>query len=115
MALDNTQKSQIMRYLGWPDSVLVEGSQFYNNWMNERLDMISEAGEPQVEKLVARILGIDDQLEQSNQRLKVGSIDGLRLQKEEQRMLHKERKNIIRQLSDFVNIPLYKEAQYGMF
>lgn len=113
MALSDSEKHNVVFYLGWSGLTIVTGSTQYNSVVNDRLGSTLNA---EIERIVRGILDrlemIDKKLDAAACRLSASEIQDIVLNPEEIRMLRSERKRLIRQLSDHLDIPI--EASGGV-
>lgn len=109
MALSDSEKTKIVTDLGYPTLTIKPGSIHYANWINDRLVDITAEGERCVRDLLNRLLDIDKKLEKALCRVGIQRIDGITFQGagEELRYIRKERRRILCELSDALDIPLY--------
>lgn len=110
MALTDKEKYRVLYYLGWPGLTLIPTSTMYNKVVNDRLvDLV-----PDIEKLVKELLEklqkLDDKLEKAQCRLSAKSVDNIEMNPDEIPMLKKERKRLIKELSDWLEIPIDKQG-----
>ena len=106
MALTDKQKHDVVFKLGWSGLTIVTGSTQYNSVVNDRLTNLNAEIERIVIGLLERIESLDAKLEAASCRLSASEIQDIVLNPEEIRMLRSERRRLIRQLSDHLDIPI---------
>jgi len=104
MALNQSEKNDVIRLLGWPASTIVEGSSSYNRIITQRVSGLSEEAETDVRRMLERIEGLDLKLDKALDRLSLRSFAGIELNPEEVPMLRKERNRLIKELSQIVDV-----------
>lgn len=105
------QKLKILRYIGWNVRQIDSDSRYYSNIIANRLE-VPEHVELEAVGLLNRIISIDVELEGAPKRLKVTSIEGVRLNEYEIPLLRKERDKVIYELS--VLLVIYPPRYYGI-
>lgn len=110
MALTADQKHKVIFYLGWSGLTIVTGSTQYNSVVNNRLTEITAEIEAIVLGVLARLDSLDSRLDAAACRLSASEVDGIVLNPDEVRMLRSERKRLIRELSDLLDIPIEKSG-----
>ena len=111
MPFSKLQKTQILRFLGWPAKVLQPGSTYYNEWIaNERLGSdIDEDAVNEAIGLLERVIAIDKQLTSAVSRLKVSSVGrDIELNNREMDQLRMERRKVLRELRQLLDIPYFR-------
>lgn len=106
MALTDFQKHEIVRLLGWSGKSLIEGSLDYNTVMVSRLNNLNSHIEGQVITLLDRIEVMDQKLEKAMSRAAVKIIGDITLNENEFYLLRKERKKLLKELSDLLGIEI---------
>lgn len=106
MALTDAQKHKVVFVLGWSGLTIVVNSTQYNSVVVNRLTNLNAEIERIVLGLLDRIDSIDVKLDAAACRLSASEIQDIVLNPEEIRMLRSERKRLIRQLSDHLDIPI---------
>ena len=104
MALTDTQKQKILRYMGWSQDYIQENNRLYSAHITNRLNTITPETEADVVALLDRCIGIDAQLVEATAKLTISSIGNVRLNREEISMLRAERKRIIDEISTSLDI-----------
>lgn len=110
MALTADQKHKVIFYLGWSGLTIVTGSTQYNSVVNNRLTEITAEIERIVLGLLERLEMLDSKLDAASCRLSASEVGDIVLNPEEIRMLRSERKRLIRELSDLLDIPIEKSG-----
>lgn len=111
MALSDKDKHRVIFYLGWSGLTLVTGSSQYNSVVNDRLgSTLNVHIENIVKGLLARLEMLDDKLEKASCRLSASEVDGIVLNDEEICKLRSERKRLIRELSDHLDIEIMRSG-----
>ena len=111
MAFTSEEKHKIIRLLGWPGNTLNADSIMYNNIVTMRLLVTTPETEAEAMKLVDRVTSLDTKLEAAIDSTGVKRIDdieffgsaegGTKIQE-----LRKERKRLIREISDLLGIAI---------
>lgn len=112
MALTAKQKARTIYYLGWPGLTIVTSSTHFNSVVNDRLNVTDTEAEIErlVKELLTRLENCDDKLDKAKCRAAALSIDNLKLNPDEIRILKKERMRYVRELSDHLDIPIMKSS-----
>lgn len=110
MALSSQQKYDIIYLLGYPGKTLIEASTHFNSIINSRLLNLVPEIEAQANKLVGRIKKIDEILECALTRMSTLELQDIKLNPEETTRLRRERKIILGELSDVLDIPIDKSG-----
>jgi hypothetical protein len=108
MAFTLQQQHDIIYLLGWPGKTLIEASTHYNSVIWSRLQNLNAPIEAQAGKLVKRVQAIDEILQCALARLSTLELDGIKLNPEEISRLRRERKAILTELSDLLDIEVMK-------
>lgn len=106
MAFSDTEKVKIVTDLGWPGLTVVPDSIYYSNWVNDRLNTVTLPIERCVRDLMGRLEKMDEKLEKAVCRAGVEKVDGITFNKDEIRILRKERNKIICEMSMILDIPM---------
>ena len=114
MALSDTQKSQIIFYLGWPGKTLIENSTNYSKIVSDRLANLTTDVEDQVSKLLGKLKKVDDKLEEALCRMSTTKVDGIHINERERVLLKAERKRYQYLLSDLLDIPVQSTGAAGV-
>lgn len=90
----------------------MSGSSQYNSVVNDRLTGASESTEisNQVIELLDCLEGIDEKLKKAQCRLAAKSVDKITMNADEIRWLRSERRRVIRELSDLLDVPIEKSS-----
>ncbi len=110
MALSDKDKHKVVFYLGWSGLTIVTGSTQYNSVVNNRLAGLNVYIENTVKGLLARLETLDTRLDEAACRLSASEVDGITLNPDEILKLKSERKRLIRELSDHLDIPIEKSG-----
>lgn len=111
MALSSKQKHKVVFYLGWSGLTLVSGSTQYNSVVNDRLGVTLNTDiENLVKGLLERLEMLDEALDSAICRLAASKVDNIDMNPREIEQLKKERKRLIRELSDHLDIPIDKSG-----
>lgn len=118
MAFTTENKATIIRLLGWPGNTINPNSLSYNNVITNRLMIVLPEVEEMATGLVDRIETLDGKLEAALDQSGVKRIDdieffgpsdgGTRLGE-----LRKERRRLIRELSQLLDIPTMTSTSMG--
>ena len=114
MALSNIEKTQILRRLGVPVGAIRMGSQYYSDYIDQKLKApeLTDEAETEAKGLLTRVVALDTQLADAPNRLKAASIGGeIQLNMDEIGQLRAERRRVLRELGDLLEISLddYKQ------
>lgn len=110
MALTDAQKHKVVFVLGWSGLTIVANSTQYNSVVVDRLSNLNAEIEKIVKGILARIDSLDLKLDAAACRLSASEVQDIVLNPEEIRMLRSERKRLIRELSDHLDIPIEKSG-----
>ena len=110
MALSAQEKAKVVFYLGWSGLTIVTGSTQFNSVVNDRLNDSSDDGpiESRTRELLERLEGYDECLDEAKCRLSASKVQDITMNKDEIAQILKERKRVIRELSDHLDIPIVK-------
>lgn len=112
MALSLEQKHKVIFYLGWSGLTIVAASTQFNSVVNDRLN--AAAVDAEISRITTGLLfrldACDVQLEEAKCRLSASKIDSITLNKDEIFRLNNERRRLIRELSDHLDIPMQKSG-----
>ena len=106
MALTDTQKAQVIYFLGWPGKTLMENSTNFSKVVSDRLDNLSTDIENQVATLLAKLKKVDDKLEEAMCRFAATKVGNVETNENERSLLKGERKRYQCLLSDLLDIPV---------
>ena len=106
MALSQQEKVKIITDLGYAGLTVVPDSIHYSNWIDDRLSTITAEIERCIRDLLKRLQAMDEKLEKAVCRAGISQIDGIKFRDDELRILRRERRRILRELSDALEIPL---------
>lgn len=110
MALSDKDKHRVIFYLGWSGLTLVAGSSQFNSVVNDRVSVVNVQIENLTKGILARLEKLDTALEAAQCRLSASEVDGIVLNEDEIYKLRSERKRLIRELSDHLDIPIEKSG-----
>ena len=96
----------MVRLLGWPGKILLTGSTHYNNIIAARLINLDSYIESEVHVLVERVGKLDEKLDDALCRVSTKRVDDIELNTDEMPILRAERRRIIRELSELLDIPM---------
>ncbi len=106
MALSDKEQYTVIRLLGWPAKTLVVGSTHYNSLIAARLSGLPAEVESDVRLLIERLEKLDEKLEGALCRASTKKVDNLELNPLEMEVLRGERRRVLREISDLLDIPL---------
>lgn len=106
MALNDTQKHNIIFYLGWPAKTLISGSTHYQKTVNDRLNNLDIPTESIVNKLITKLKDLDTKLDSAACRFSTEQVGDIKLNSDERRLLLQERRRVRDELSALVDIPV---------
>ena len=113
MAFTQQEKEKICRFSGWPLQALIPNTTFFNNYFTQWITNVeySQTGEDTIRTFLTRIDAIDQALQDAIKRLAVSSIghNELSMNQREMTDLRAERRRVIREMKDTLNIPGYYE------
>jgi hypothetical protein len=110
MALSAQEQADVIFQLGWPGRTIVEGSTDYSGIIVSRLTNISTPMVNQVRGLLARVVAIDGKLQSSTGRMLAKKIGDIELRDGEAGALRSEKRAVLRELSDLLDIPLQRSG-----
>lgn len=110
MALSQAEKHDVVYFLGWSGLTIVTGSTQYNSVVVDRLKNLTPDIERLVRGLLSRLKGIDQRLESALCRVSTKAVDNIQINDNEIPMLRKERMKLVRELSDYLDIPVEKSG-----
>lgn len=113
MALTDQEKTDIIFQLGWPGDTIIQGSTGYNNTITDRVNDLSAPIELRVRGLLARVFKVDAALEAAICRLSAKEVGDIVLRDDELYQLRREKKRILRELSDLLDIPIMRQGDGG--
>jgi hypothetical protein len=106
MALTSAQKNDVVRLLGWPGKLLITTSTHYNSVVASRLDNLNAEIEADVITLLTRVVGLDVKLDEALGRVMSTKVGDIELNPEEMNILRRERKRVLVELSELLDIPI---------
>ena len=110
MALSQSEKLKIIKFIGWSYNYLRVGDTKYSTTINEKLTNIDDETETQLRTYIERIDEIDAILRKATARLAVTNIDRISLNQYEMGQLRTERRNVIREMQYLIDLPTPTEA-----
>jgi hypothetical protein len=110
MALSDKDKHKVVYYLGWTGTTLIAGNVHYNSVVNDRLIDLNTYIESLTKGLLERLDMIEESLTQARCRLAAASVDNITMNEREIEHLKKEKRRLIRELSDHLDIPIMKSG-----
>lgn len=108
MALNDLQKHEIIRHLGWAAKSLLTDSTHYNSVIVSRLTNLNSTIEAQVAGVLSRLDAIEKQLDSARCRLTASEVGDIVTNENEIPMLRKEYWKWLRQLSDLIDIEIIR-------
>lgn len=114
MALTTQEKHEIIYQLGWPGKTLIEGSTDYSKIVADRLANLNDAIEVIVRRLLARAKKLDEKLDEAVCRLSAKQVGDIHLNEDEILLLRKEKKAVLRELSDTVDVEMLRKGGIGV-
>jgi hypothetical protein len=110
MALSAQEKADVIFQLGWPGLSIVEGSTDYSGILVGRLTTISDPMVLQVRALLTRVAAIDQKLVAAPGRMLAKKIGDIELRDGEAALLRNEKRAVLRELSDLLDIPIQRSG-----
>lgn len=110
MALTATEKTKIIKYLGWPLKTLDSTSTHFNSIVNARLLNLTAEAEALIKGILKRIESLDDKMEAALCRLSTQQVGDIKLNNMELDQLKKEYIKRIRELSDATDIDIERSG-----
>jgi len=118
LAFTDSEKVDIICYLGWPGTSITPGSQNFNSIINDRLGIDAEVGEPETlaraRKFLSKLKVLDEKLEEAQCRAATSKVDNITINQNEISLLIKERKRCIRELSALIDIEMFEPSGGSM-
>lgn len=108
MALSEKERNNILYYLGWANQTLTEGKVHYNSVVDDRLTDLTSYAERVIKGILTRLENLDSCLDAAKCRLAATQVDGVTTNPKELVMLRNERKKWVRELSDYLDVPIVK-------
>jgi hypothetical protein len=106
MALDQTQKYTILRYLGWPIRTIDSTSSSYSNIINGRLTGFPDDAIAMLTPLLTRMAAIDTKLQGMVNQSNVKSIDDIEFFQDGTYDLRAERGKLIKEIASMMDMPI---------
>jgi hypothetical protein len=106
MALTQTQKYTVLRYLGWPLKTIDSTSLSYSNIISDRLSDFPTDAEAMLIALLDRVAAIDTQLQAMVARSNVKSVDDIEFFEDGTYETRRERSKVIREIAVMVDIAM---------
>lgn len=110
MALNASQKADVIFYLGYPGKTLVENSTNYNRTTAQLLENLTEYIEAQVRSILDKLRTQDQRLEDANDRVVALEVGDIKINPEEIDRLKSERLRLIKMLSRLLDIPVVNSS-----
>jgi len=110
MALSDSKKMKIVTLLGWPAKTLISTSTHYNTLIVDRLTNLSTEAESLVSAYLRDIAASDDKLDKSIKRAGFKKISDIEFNTGELSLLRGERKKLIRELGDLLDIAYVRKG-----
>ena len=110
MALSSKEKHEIIFHLGWSAQTLIEGSTQFNSVVNDRVSFNNTDLERIARNLLKCINQVDEQLKDAQCRVSTSKVDNVTMNPEEIKWLRSEKKRLVRELSDHLDIPIQKSS-----
>lgn len=110
MAFTATQKAEIIFNLGYASRILDTTSLDYNKIFADRLDGHSAESESIISKLLRQIKDVRDKLLASQDIMKVKRVGDIELNNDENMLLRKDLKRLLKDLAFTLDIPLRKSG-----
>jgi hypothetical protein len=108
------EKAKIVLHLGWPAKTIISGSTDYSKIFSDRLENLTAPFEQEVRIILEKLLKNDDSLEEARLRLGAKKVDGIELRDDELYQLRKEKKRLLHQLSDLLDLEIMKSGSGGI-
>ena len=106
MALSTTEKTKILKYLGWALKTIDATSTHYNSIVNSRLINLSNEALVLIRGLLKQIESIDEAMQAALCRFSTSQVGDIKINNAEMEMLKKEYMKRIRELSDMLDIDI---------
>lgn len=110
MALSEQQKFDVVFHLGYSGKTIIETSTDYNSTVAKALLNLSAPIESRVGKLLERVALIDEKLCAALDRLAAKRVDTIEMRDDEIDRLRREKKAVLRELSDLLDIPMVRQG-----
>ena len=110
MAFTTTQKAEIIFNLGYASRILDSNSLDYNKIFADRLDGHSAESELIISKILKQIKDVREKLILSQDIMKVKRVGDIELNNEENMLLRKDLKRLLKDLAMVLDIPLKKSS-----
>lgn len=104
MALADSTKVKIVRYLGYAVQVINPDSLHYNSQISDYLSGLTSFAEAAVLDIVKRIEKIDERLECALDRLSAKKVDEITLRDDEIERIRRERSRLVKELGRSLDI-----------
>lgn len=109
MAFTESEKVEIVSFLGWPGTTVVESSLSWNKGVNDRLNVILSI-EKIARKHLKNVRAIDEKLEKAQCSAGVSKIDDIAFDGSTIQKLKAERRRALNDLSHLLDIPYVKSG-----
>ena len=104
MALTATEKTKILKYLGWALKTIDATSTHFNSIVNSRLINLTNEALVLIRGLLKQIESIDEAMQAALCRMSTQQVGDIKINQNEMDMLKKEYMKRIRELSDMLDI-----------
>lgn len=104
MALTAKQKNDVLFYLGYSGQTIIENSTDYITSVADRLSGVDANTETRTIRILSKLDGMDQRLEDAADRLPASQVSDIRLNVEEIPMLRKERRRLTQELGRLLDI-----------
>lgn len=113
MALTDAEKLKVVRFLGWPGHVLTVGSSSYNSTVVGKLAALTAPMEDALRDLLDDIDDLDQKREDALCRASTKEVGDIVLNENELDILSKERKALLGEISDLIDIMIFPGSSQG--
>lgn len=110
MALTDSEKLKVVRFLGWPGHVLTVGSSSYNSTVASRLAALTVPMEEALRDLLEDIDDLDEKREAALCRASTKEVGDIVLNENELSILSTERKALLGEISDLIDIMIFPSS-----
>lgn len=110
MALTDQEKADIIYQLGWPGLTIVPNSTDYSKPIVDNLTTPTAQMEVQIRALLERLSKLDLKIEAATCRLSASQVGDIKLNENELHFLRKEKKMLLRELSDLLDIAIVRQG-----
>ena len=114
MALSAQEKADIIFQLGWPAKTLIQGSTDYSKIISDRLSNLTDEIELNIRAWLDKLAKIDATIEAAICRLSAKRVGDIETNPNELYELRKEKKRILMELSDMLDIEILRSGSGGI-